>query len=431
MKLRRFCSVVLLSCGLGCLAISTSSQAQVICTGNASPPPELPVYDQPPMPAPGYIWTPGYWGGGPLGYFWVPGTWVEPPSAGLLWTPGYWGWRDGIYVWNAGYWGAHVGFYGGVNYGFGYDGVGYGGGRWVNGVFSYNRTVNNFGSVHITNVYNETIVDNNVTRVSFNGGAGGTTVRPTPEEEAAVHEQHVAAIPAQLQHERTAGVNKELLASENHGRPAIAATAKPGEFSGKGVMAAREAAPAEEHLPKSNGAVVAPDTKPLESAKPFEREEGRKPQETLKEEAEPKAKTPEPKPANEAKLPENKPENKPGPANTETRPANRETRLPDHKGEQPNGERKSSHEEVKVPGDKPELPNTRAKSPETTPNAAREAKPSHDEAKLPGDKPELPNTRAKSPEAASNAAHEQPHVTAGSNPHPAPKQEVKNKKPPE
>jgi hypothetical protein len=24
-------------------------------------PPPLPVYDQPPIPAPGYIWTPGYW----------------------------------------------------------------------------------------------------------------------------------------------------------------------------------------------------------------------------------------------------------------------------------------------------------------------------------------------------------------------------------
>jgi hypothetical protein len=386
MRLRRFCSVVLLSFALGGLAMSSSSQAQVICTGNASPPPELPVYDQPPMPAPGYIWTPGYWGGGPLGYFWVPGTWVEPPSAGLLWTPGYWGWRDGIYVWNAGYWGAHIGFYGGVNYGFGYGGVGYEGGRWVNGVFSYNRTVNNFGSVHIANVYNETIVNNNLTRVSFNGGTGGTTVRPTPEEEAAAHEQHVAAIPAQLQHERTAGANKELLASENHGRPSIAATAKPGEFSGKGVIAAREAAPGEEHLPRSNGAAVAP------GAKPLEKEEGRKPQETLKEEAQPTAKVPETKP-NEAKLPENKPE----PANTETRPPNRETRLPGNKVEQPNTEPKSSHEEVKLPGDKPEPLGTHAKPSAPTPNAA----------------------------------HEPPHVAAGSNPHPAPKQDVKNKKPPE
>jgi hypothetical protein len=166
---------------------------------------------------------------------------VLPPTVGLLWTPGYWGWRDGIYVWNAGYWGPHVGFYGGVNYGFGYGGVGYEGGRWDNGVFVYNRTVNNFGNVTITHVYEKTVyVEPGASRVSFNGGSGGTTVRPTQEEQAATHEQHVAAAPSQLQHERTASENKALLASENHGTPTIAATTKPGEFAGKGVVAAKE-----------------------------------------------------------------------------------------------------------------------------------------------------------------------------------------------
>jgi hypothetical protein len=240
--MRRFCSVIWLSAAL--LMVPIASNAQVICISNASPPPELPVYEQPPMPEPGYIWTPGYWAGGPYGYFWVPGTWVQPPTVGLLWTPGYWGWRDGIYVWNAGYWGPHVGFYGGINYGFGYAGVGYEGGRWENGVFAYNRTVNNFGSVTVTNVYEKTvIVDPSAARVSFNGGSGGTTVQPTPEQEAAAHEQHVAANPAQLQHERSASTNKALLASENHGQPSIAATDKPNELSGKGVVAARQAEP--------------------------------------------------------------------------------------------------------------------------------------------------------------------------------------------
>ena len=239
--MRHCCLVICISLALAGLAIPVPSEAQVICISNVSPPPELPVYEQPPIPGPGYMWTPGYWASGPYGYFWVPGTWVEPPTIGLLWTPGYWGWRDGIYVWNAGYWGPHIGFYGGVNYGFGYGGVGYEGGRWENGLFAYNRTVNNLGSVTITNVYEKTVVvEPGAIRVSFNGGSGGTTARPTPEEEAAAHEQHVAAIPAQLQHERTASANKALLASENHGRPAIAATTKPGEFTGKGVVAARE-----------------------------------------------------------------------------------------------------------------------------------------------------------------------------------------------
>src|ERR1700675_4730909 len=147
-------------------------------------PPELVAYEQPDCPQVGNLWTPGYWAYGSEGYFWVPGTWVEPPSVGLLWTPGYWGWREGVYGWNAGYWGPHIGFYGGVNYGYGYGGVGYEGGRWNNGVFAYNRTVNNFGGVSITNVYNQTVINNtNVTRTSFNGGSGGTTVQPTPQEQ--------------------------------------------------------------------------------------------------------------------------------------------------------------------------------------------------------------------------------------------------------
>jgi hypothetical protein len=239
--MRRVSSIILFSLALAGLAVPVASEAQIICTGNASPPPELPDYEQPPIPEPGYIWAPGYWGIGPSGYYWVPGTWVLPPAVGLLWTPGYWGWRDGIYVWNAGYWGPHVGFYGGVNYGFGYGGVGYEGGRWDNGVFAYNRTVNNFGNVTINHVYEKTvIVEPGATRVSFNGGSGGTTVRPTPEQIATAGEKHVAAVPSQLQQERTASENKALLASENHGKPAIAATAKPGEFSGHGVVAAKE-----------------------------------------------------------------------------------------------------------------------------------------------------------------------------------------------
>jgi hypothetical protein len=149
-----------------------------------------------------------------------------------------------VYGWNAGYWGPHIGFYGGVNYGFGYGGVGYEGGRWNNGVFAYNQTVNNFGSVRITNVYSQTIVNNtSVTRVSVNGGPGGTTVQPTPQEQVAAREPHVAATPLQTQHEQTASTNKTLLASVNHGNPAVAATAKPGEFTGKGVVPAKPVQP--------------------------------------------------------------------------------------------------------------------------------------------------------------------------------------------
>jgi WXXGXW repeat (2 copies) len=206
-------------------------------------PPVLPVYVQPPIPAPGYIWTPGYWAYGPDGYFWVPGTWVEPPAVGLLWTPGYWGWRDGFYAWNAGYWGPRVGYYGGVNYGFGYVGVGYAGGYWNGGVFAYNRVVNNFGSVTINNTYNKTVINNvNVTRVSYNGGAGGTTAKPTPQELAAAKDPHTPATATQTQHQQTAGTDRSMLASVNNGKPAVAATSHVGQFTGPGVMAAKPAA---------------------------------------------------------------------------------------------------------------------------------------------------------------------------------------------
>jgi WXXGXW repeat (2 copies) len=224
-------------------------------------PPILPVYVQPAIPAPGYIWTPGYWAYGPDGYFWVPGTWVEPPSVGLLWTPGYWGWNDGVYAWNGGYWGPTVGFYGGVNYGYGYGGVGFGGGYWRGGVFSYNRSVNNFGGVNITNVYSKTVIVNN-NRVAFNGGAGGIAARPTPVEMAAMHEQHIAATAAQAQHEHTASTTRENLASVNHGAPAVAATSKAGVFSGNGVVGAHGAV-----TPAAGGLARGPgSTNPLGNA---------------------------------------------------------------------------------------------------------------------------------------------------------------------
>src|SRR3984893_5048541 len=152
------------------LAIPAASQAQIaVGVSIRVGPPALPVYVQPVCPAPGYIWTPGYWAYGPDGYYWVPGTWVMAPAVGVLWTPGYWGWGGGVYLWHAGYWGPHVGFYGGINYGFGYGGVGFAGGEWRGGVFNYNRSVTNVNTTVITNVYNKTVIVNN-NHVAFNGG---------------------------------------------------------------------------------------------------------------------------------------------------------------------------------------------------------------------------------------------------------------------
>ncbi|HWZ08670.1 MAG TPA: YXWGXW repeat-containing protein [Bradyrhizobium sp.] len=207
-------------------------------------PPPLPVYDQPPIPAPGYIWTPGYWSwDDDTGYYWVPGTWVLPPEPESLWTPGYWGWNDGIYAFHEGYWGPEVGFYGGVSYGFGYTGEGYEGGYWRGGTFFYNRTVNNISNVQITNVYNKTVVVNNVTNVSYNRGAGGTTAQETPQQIAAANQQHVPPTPQQTQHMQMAAKDPALSLNNNQGHPTVAATTHAAQLNGAGVVAAHPGTP--------------------------------------------------------------------------------------------------------------------------------------------------------------------------------------------
>ena len=114
-------------------------------------PPVLPVYVQPPCPEPDLIWSPGFWAYGDDGYYWVPGAWVPAPYEGALLTPPYWGWQENVYVFHPGYWGPEVGYYGGVNYGFGYMGIGFIGGRWHEHRFEYNTAV-----VHVNENNNHT-----------------------------------------------------------------------------------------------------------------------------------------------------------------------------------------------------------------------------------------------------------------------------------
>ena len=224
------------------LSMSIASFAQVGIAITIGPP-ALPVYEQPLCPGEGYIWTPGYWAydynyGD---YYWVPGTWVLAPEVGFLWTPPWWGWVNGAWLWHEGYWGPHVGFYGGINYGFGYFGLGFVGGRWDHDHFFYNRAVMNVNIENVHNVYEERITNVTVNHVSYNGGPGGIEARARPEDEIAARDRHIGAVAAQTQHLQAARGNPELRASANHGKPPIAATARPGEFSGREVVQAREA----------------------------------------------------------------------------------------------------------------------------------------------------------------------------------------------
>ena len=221
------------------MCLSAGSFAQ-IGISVAFGPPALPVYEQPICPEDGYLWTPGYWAYADEGYYWVPGTWVEAPEVGFLWTPGYWGWGGNEFLFHEGYWGPHVGYYGGIDYGYGYGGRGYEGGRWENNHFYYNTSVNRVNNTTFHNTYNTRIENSNVSRVSYNGGNGGVNARPTTQEDTYARERHTGPAAAQNQHVQEARSNPESRATANQGKPAIAATSKPGEFKG-GAEPAKEA----------------------------------------------------------------------------------------------------------------------------------------------------------------------------------------------
>jgi WXXGXW repeat (2 copies) len=190
------------------------------------PPPQLPEYDQPPCPGDGYIWTPGYWG-----------------------------YTGGRYAYYPGHWGTHIGYYGGINYGFGYIGTGYEGGYWNSGHFTYNRAYTNVNQTVVHNVYNYRVVNKtvNVTHVSYNGGSGGVHVRPAPAELAARREPVAPRMTAQVQREQAARADHTQFVAVNHGRPANPALAKPLEAdrnvrpAPRPPLKPREAHPVNEH----------------------------------------------------------------------------------------------------------------------------------------------------------------------------------------
>jgi hypothetical protein len=211
--------------------VPLSSQAGIFISVGFAPP-VLPVYMQPDCPEAGLMWTPGYWSYGPDGYFWVPGAWVPAPYEGALWTPPYWGWSGGLFVFHDGYWGRHVGYYGGVNYGFGYGGIGFAGGMWRGHEFAYNTAVMHVDNRFIHTTYVDRDVVNRYTvardsRVAYSGGPGGIQHAPAPEERAAERESHVAKTSFQAQHESAARSDRTSYVKNNGGRPAHVVAEKP------------------------------------------------------------------------------------------------------------------------------------------------------------------------------------------------------------
>ncbi|MGO9949943.1 MAG: hypothetical protein ACLPWG_24260 [Steroidobacteraceae bacterium] len=213
-----------------CIGIFETVPQSIVDAGSvAVAPPELPIYEPPSPPEEDLVWTPGFWAWSEdvNDYYWVPGIWAAAPIVGFPWTPGYWvGWRGG-FAWRAGYWGPHVGFYGGINYGYGYFGRGYVGGSWRDGHMMYNSAVINLGNFHSNHTYSQPVANGGGTlRASYRGD----NLQPNAAEAAAAGEYHIPPTSAQLQHLHAAGADPALHASSNGGHPAYGATALRGEF---------------------------------------------------------------------------------------------------------------------------------------------------------------------------------------------------------
>jgi hypothetical protein len=235
--MQKFRSIRLVLMALLLSLVPASSFAGVFISVGFAPP-ELPVYDVPPCPEAGWIWTPGYWAYGPDGYYWVAGAWVPAPYEGALWTPGYWGWSSGQYLWHTGYWGNHVGYYGGINYGGGYFGIGFAGGEWRGHDFFYNTEVLRVGSgIHYSfrdrGYMDHAYVDRGH-RTAFSGGPGGIRHDMDARERMAEHDRHVGATNFQTSHENHFRDDRSSYFRNNNGRPSQLGMDRPSGWNAGG-----------------------------------------------------------------------------------------------------------------------------------------------------------------------------------------------------
>ena len=318
------------------------------------PPPPLPDYSQPPCPGDDYVWTPGYWDYASAGYYWVPGAWVMAPYVGALWTPPWWGFDNGVYLWHAGYWGTHIGFYGGIDYGFGYTGRGYYGAYWNGGHLFYNRAVTNLNTTIVHNVYNYRVSNGRPGRVSYNGGRGGLDVRPTEQESAALRERHMAPVAAQTDHAREAAGNRAQFAAGRNGRPANVVAERPlaTEYHAPAERGP-EPRPAERPAAPASAERARPAERAEPSQRPFQPEARPQPQERRAEQPAQRPFQPEARPAPQERRAEQpsqrpfQPEARPQPqeqrANREVRPqspprpAPQQHAVPQHPAPQQHG----------------------------------------------------------------------------------------------
>lgn len=102
MKTKKF----LIAAGLAAAAFTAPAMAQVnLSIGIGAPvAPPAPVYEVvPAVPAPGYVWVPGYWGWNHDRYVWVRGRYVVG-RPGYAWVPDRWDNRGGRWHHLQGHW---------------------------------------------------------------------------------------------------------------------------------------------------------------------------------------------------------------------------------------------------------------------------------------------------------------------------------------
>ena len=128
---------------------------------------------------------------------------------GYLWTPGYWGWDDGVYCGMPAIGARDVGFYGGVNYGFGYTGDRLRRRLLGSRRFFYNRAVNHIRQrPHHQRLQQDRRQQHHrqsrelQRRQRRHPGAARRR-----QELAAQREPHLQPVSAQLQHEQAARSN--------------------------------------------------------------------------------------------------------------------------------------------------------------------------------------------------------------------------------
>lgn len=370
------------------LLLPIASFGQVMISVTVAPPP-LPVYEQPLCPEDGWMWSPGYWAWGDDGYYWVPGEWVPAPYAGALWTPPWWGWDDGHYIFHNGYWGDEVGYYGGIDYGYGYMGVGFVGGEWRDGAFAYNTAVMRVNTTVIHNTYvNENIVRErtvvNDRHVAYNGGPGGIRHDPTPTERSAMSARHTGPTQVQMQHVQSARSDRTSYAKVNGGHPHTLAMARPAEPAGAGREANRPGSPARTApVPQPSNPRSEPRTTEPRRTYPESRPPASRPETSPAPEPRPTPRT-EPRSAPPPSRPEARPEPRPSRPQSEPRP------MPEPQPQPRTPERPHAESPAATP------PRTESRpAPESRPQSRPESRPAERPATRPESRPAPPPPKPK------------------------------------